>query len=294
MSVNPAATAAKALRDFLLWKLPSSTVTVNATRAATLRSPGPGPFVIPAAAVLKTSVVNKAGLTSSHPLTTGTRTTTQVAADINAIVPSLASVDSTDHLLLTSTNAPSYVAATLAATYSVMAVGTDETGANAALGFDITGEHAITTPLTPPGLQGVCDGMPTGGFFNSSQLGKGRMLVTIGERTFRMKDDNSRRFEWLVELDVAIFRSEPQQVVHQSREGIQAALQAFTEPLLTDVGKVLSAGSSGIVGGRIDSGRIAPWSFRSAGADGKPLPGGILFDAINLKYLCLVYQVPAS
>lgn len=288
-NISPEATAAKALRDWLLWKLPASCVAVNLTRAATLRATQPGPYVIPVDAVLKVSVADKAGATSSAPLTSGSRTATQVAADVNAIVPGLASVDSADHLLLTSTNAPSFDSS-LAHTVSVVAVGGDATGANAALGWDVSGEHCITTPLVPPGLKGVANGFPLGGFFDPSQLGKGRVLVTIGERVGEMVDGNPRRFEWNVTLDVGIFRAEPQQVVWQTREHIEAALEAVRAVLVTDEGMRLGAPALGIMYGRIPSTRITGWSFKQQRAGESP--AGAQFDGVSAKFLCRVYQAP--
>lgn len=288
-TISPEATAAKALRDWLLWKLPVSCVAVNLTRAATLRAPQPGPYVIPALAVLKVSVTDKAGTTSSAAITAGSRTTAQLVTEINATVPLLASADSDDHLLLTSTNAPSYDVTTLAATNSVMAVGADATLTNMALGWDISGEHTITTPIVPPGPRGVADGFPVGGFFDPSQLGKGRMLVTIGERTGAMTDGNPRRFEWDVGLELAIFRAEPQQVVNQTREGIQAALRCLREVLVTDEGMRFGAPASGVMYGRLVSTRIAPWSFQQQRVDAKT-PGGLFFDSVSGTVTCRVFQ----
>lgn len=291
-TVSPEAIAASAFRNWLLWKLPAACVAVNSGRAAVLRTPTPGPFVIPSGAALRFSVGDKAGLTYSVALTSGSRTSTQVAAEVNAELAGIATVDTDDRLVLTSNTAPSYDA-NLAHINSVVAVGADSTGTNLALGWDPGGEWSITTPVVPPGPQGVADGMPVGGLFNPSQLGKGRVLVTIGDRNSSPHHDNPRTFEWNVLLDVAIFRAEPQQVVHQTREGIQAALQAVRACLLTDAGKQLGRASSGDITYCYERKvRVSPWSFRAQDSSGKPTPGGILFDAINATFLVRVYQSP--
>lgn len=295
--IRPAAAAAKALREWLLAALPAACVAVNNTRAATLRAPFPGPYVIPFGAVMNLSATTKAGNSIGIALAQGTRSAIEIANQINPTTGGWASVDSDGHLVLTSPDVPEYDTTTLAPTDSIIAVGKYDGGPNpspnAAFGWDVAGEYSITTPIVPPGPRGVCDGMPLQGFFEPSQLGKGRVLVTIGERTFTPVDDNPRRFEWLVTLELGIFRAEPQQVVHQTREGIQAALQCVQECLMTDAGKQLGRAAFGdIQYGRLHDGRIAPFSFRAAGADGKAKPGGIFFDAVNCKYLVRVYQAP--
>jgi len=291
--VAPEATAAAALRTYLLQKLPAAVAALNLTRAATLRAPQPGPYTIPAAAVLKVSVTDKAGLTTSCALTSGSRTATQVAADINIAVPGLASVDPFDRLLLASSTAPLWTATTQEATDSVMAVGTDATGANIALGWDLTGEFVLITALVPPGLAGVCDGLPLGSWFDPSQLGKGRMLVTIGERPSKPKALNPRNYEWDVTLDVVVCRAEPQQV-YQTREGIQAALQAVREIMVTDAGKQLGRARYGDITFAYEADcKVSSQSlvFTRTNQDGTRTQSPF-FDAVNLKYLVRVYQAP--
>lgn len=290
--INPEALTARLFREWLLQELPASIATVNAGRAAVLRSPQPGPFVITALAVLKVSITDKAGTTSSCPLTTGAaRTTTQVAADINAVVPGLASVDADDHLLITSTTAPSFTAP-LTTVDSIVAVGSDDTGANTALGFDVSGEFVLRTALVPPGLAGICDGLPLGNWFDPSQLGLGRVLITIGERTAAPKDDSPRRFEFNASLDVSVFRAEPQQV-YSTREPIQAALQAVRAVLHTDMGMSLGPAGlrAGVGYGRIGQAKVSgqPLTFMRVGQDGAKSMGP-LFDAAQFPYLCRVYQ----
>lgn len=287
---QPESLAAKALRDWLLWKLPAACVSVNAERAASLVAPVPGDYTVPVGAVLKVSVTEKAGATFSVSLTSGTRTAAQVASDINGAVPGLASVDTDGRLVLTSTSAPSYDASTLAPTNSIIAIGSDTTGANRALGFEPGGQWAVTSPLVPPAPDGVADGMPIGGFFVPSALGKGRICVTIGERESQPVDRNPRRGEWNVILDVGIFRTEPTAVVHQTREGIQAALRAVRACLYTDAGKQLGRAAQGdVVIALEQSVRVSPWSFRAQKSQEQPV--GLLFDAASLKLGLRVFQL---
>ncbi len=289
--INPEAIAAKAMRDWLLWKLPASCVATNLTRAAVLRATTPGPYTVPAASSISVSQVGKNDAGTACALTTGTRTATQCAADFNLAIPGIASVDADDFLVLTSTAPPSYVVATLAATNSCVAIVPGSS--NSIFGWDLGGECFITTPVTPPGPQGVADGWPLGGWLNPSQLGKGRVCVTIGGRPGALTQNNPRRSEWDVTLDVAIFRSEPQQQVHQTREGINAALIAVRAVLQTDAGKRLGRTANGDVMNCIElSTNVSPLSFRATDSEGKPQPGGLLFDAVNVKYLVRVYQTP--
>lgn len=210
-----------------------------------------------------------------------------MAADVNAALPGVASVDDDDRLVLTSTTAPSYDSS-LVLTSSCVSVEPDDTGANEALGWDVAGEWNVRTPLTPPGLKGVCDGLPLNSFFDPSQLGKGRILVTIGERASIARA--RRSFEHDVSLDVAIFRSEPQQVVHQSREHIQAAVRAVQEALLTDAGAQLGRARTGDVQHAwLSNARIAQMELRATDAEGRPVPG-LSFDAASCTVACLVYQ----
>lgn len=287
MSVNPAALAASALRDWLLWQLPAACVSVNATRAALLRAPVPGPYTIPASAELGISLTGRGDVPATVPLTAGTRTAAQVAADIELVLPGVATADDDGRLLLTSTTAPSYTSS-LVATDSCVSVEPDDTGANEALGWGAEGEWCVRTPLTPPGLKGVCDGLPLANFFDPSQLGKGRVLVTIGERSSAARA--RRSFEHDVTLDVAIFRSEPQQVVHQSREHIQAAVRVVQEALLTDAGVQLGRARVGDVQHAwLSSVRIAQGQFGATDAQGQPVPG-LDFDAASCTVSVLVYQ----
>ena len=287
MSVNPAALAAAALRDWLLWKLPAACVAVNATRAAVLRAPLPGPYTIPASAELGISLTGRGDSPATVPLTAGSRTAAQVAADIEAVLPGVASVDDDLRLVLTSTTAPSYTSS-LVATDSCVSVEPDATGANEAIGWGAEGEWCTRTPVTPPGPKGVCDGLPLNFFFDPSQLGKGRVLVTIGERSSVARA--RRSFEHDVTLDVAIFRSEPQQVVHQSREHIQAALRAVQEALLTDAGAQLGRARYGDVQHAwLANVRISQGELRPTGADGRPVEG-LGFDAVSCTVNVLVYQ----
>lgn len=289
-SPGPEATAAKALRDWLLWNLPDSCVAVNLTRAAVLKATTPGPYVVPAAAELYVSLVGKNDAGVSHALTAGTRSATQLAADCNLVTPGIAGVDADDFFYLTG-SMPSFVTDTLVATNSCIAVAPG--ASNAIFGWDLGGECFITTPVTPPGPQGVADGWPLNRWLNPSQLGKGRVCVTIGGRPSALTKSNPRLSEYDVTLDVGIFRAEPQQQVHQTREGINAALTAVRSVLTTDEGKRLGRGRYGDVMNCIElSTNISPVSFPTLDAEGKSQPGGLFFDSVAVKYLVRVYQTP--
>lgn len=90
----------------LLWSLrrdlPAALALADTTRRATVICP-PGPYVIPA---LGTVILN--GTTVS--LTAGSRTAAQVAAQINAAITGLASVDTSLGLVLASATAPTATA----------------------------------------------------------------------------------------------------------------------------------------------------------------------------------------
>lgn len=286
--VEPEALACRALRDWLLWKLPASCVTINNARAAFLRAPGPGPYTIPASADLSISLD---GTTYTDvALTSGSRTTTQLVTEINAAMgATVASADSDDKLLLTSTTSPGYVASTLAVTESCIFVEDDSTGANLAIGFEVGGEKCIRAPVLPPGPDGVCDGFPVGGWFNPSALGKGRVLVTLGQRSSQPTQDNPRRFEWDVLVDCAIFRDTDVQP-HQSRDGIQAALAAVRNTFLTDDGMRLGRAANGdVMYARAGEVLVSPVPFAQTGADGQRI-GGTFFDSANLKLRMRVFQ----
>lgn len=288
---QPEALAAKALRDWLLRQLPTACATINALRAAVLTTPLVSPFTIPADAVLKLSLSSVRDGFTSVALTSGSRTAAQVVSEINAALgATVATANDAGQVVLTSTTAPTFSGIT--PTNSSVAVGPDTTGANLALGFDAGGEWQVTTPLLPPTPQGVCDGFPVGGFFMPAAIGYGRVLVTIGERTATLKDGSMRRDEHEVVLDVSVFRSEPQQQVNQSREGIQAALRAVRACLTTDAGKQLGRASPGdIVRCRQLDSRVAPGSFQQV-RPGDTKPSGLMFDAAELKLQVLVFENP--
>lgn len=298
MSLGPAPedAAACALRDWLLWQLPAACVLVNAQRAAFLRAPQPGPYTIPASAVLKASITDKAGTTTSIALTAGSRTTAQLVTQINASVANLASADTDDRLLLTSTTAPGYaIGATgaITTTDSIVAIAADLTGANVALGFESGGQHSLRTAIVPPGPDGVLDGYPVGDVFMPSALGNNRMAVTIGARRSQPVDRSARAGLWNAELTVEMFRVEPKQAVHQTRDGIQAVVRAVRTCLFTDAGKQLGRAGSPPKGDIVlaleQSADVSPFSFQRKDSSGQKV--GLLFDAASLKLGLRVFQL---
>lgn len=282
MSLRPEALAASALRDFLLLNLPAQVATVNAARAAVLKAPNAGPYTVPSGATLHISIADKAGADSDILLTSGSRTAAEIAVEVNAAVTGIAAADDDGRLVLTSTSAP------VSGTPSVMAVGADTTGANAALGWSTAGDFAITSAIVAPTPRGVCDGLPLEGYFDPAASGSGRVLVTIGDREAVPTGANPRRDEYDVTLDVGVFRAEPFQLVSQTREGIQAALQCVRGVLFTDTGRYLGRGGTGGVIGTFErSCRIAGRAFQFRGADGSA--ASPIFDAANLKLLVRVF-----
>lgn len=283
MSVQAPALAASALRDWLLLKLPAKVAEVNAARAAVLRSPWAGPYTIPEAGSLL-SIRRTYDSSAFVPvsLTGGASPieTSALVTEINtALGATVAFADTEDRLCFTSLLAPT------AAVPSVLelkgAVG------NTIFGFSASGAKAMTTALVAPGYNDVLDGIPQATDFVSK--GPGTIVVIIGDRKFNPLE-NHRRNEQLVQLDVAVFRAEPQMQVHRNREHIQAAAQCVFEVLLTDEGKQMGRASVGdVVMARQKGGSISgkPFSF---GTKNSPGP---LFDAAAFSLEVRVFERPA-
>lgn len=122
----------------LLWSLrrdlPAALTAADVTRRAKVVCP-PGPYTIPAAGTL---IIN--GTTIA--LTAGSRTATQVAAEINASIPALASVDASLGLVLTGAAAPTATAPSTITVYD----GT----ANEALGLQAGDSDRIVQAIGTP------------------------------------------------------------------------------------------------------------------------------------------------
>ncbi len=222
-----------ALADWLRLKLPAEVATLNAARAAVIKTPVAGPFTIPIGAVLPLSLTGRDNATGIS-LQPGTRTTTQVAASIELGLPGVASVDSTDRLVLTSTTTPT-------TSDSVMAVGPDATGANLALGFEPGGEYCMRSPIVTPTIKGVADGFPT-----MPDLGQG-FWVIIGDRHTTPVEPQPRRDESVVALELAIFMRATANEMHRNREAITSCLRCVRGVLSSTSGRQLGRAANGDV-----------------------------------------------
>lgn len=281
MAVKAEYLAVQKLRELLLLALPARVATINLTRAAVLRTPWAGPFVIPALAVLKVSTTQIGAATTSISIASGDKTTAQLVTIINAVVPGLASVDDLDRLVLTSPTAPT------AGTASIMSVAADTTGVNAILGWSTSGDHDLRTALAAPGPKSVMDGEPL--IPDADLFPEGGVVVLFDERRSTPRSQNVRDDTYVVDLDLVIFRIEPQQATHRNREPIHAALQAVRECILTDAGRYASAPPN-------TSTAILKVIERSAriGASPIPLAKGLnaLADIAELKLSVLVFERP--
>lgn len=279
-SVQSEARAATALREWLLMKLPSKVTAVNAIRAAKLLSPYAGPFTVPSGAVLKHSATAIDGTYTSIPLTSGSRTAAQVAADINGVVANLASSDPNGRLLLTASNAPT------ASVPSLVALGQDNsTGANAAFGWDAGGERNVRYALVAPTYKGVADGWPV-----APDMGPGFWII-IGDRESVPVPPATRRDEYMVGLELTIMHKETNVSPHRSREHIHSVVQCVREVLLTSEGRQLGRAAFGdIVFVDEKKAQIAgkPFAFKGPNAP------NVLFDVAVLILAVRVFERPAS
>lgn len=279
--IAPEALAVKALRDYLLRYLPAKVAALNALRAASLTSALAGPFTVPSGAVLRLSTVGQDATAEEVALTSGTRTAVQVAADITAAaVPGLAaSADDWGRLVLAATTAPAEGAP------SVVIVGHDEdgTGANAAFGWAVGGEHFETAALVAPSWRGVTDGRPLA----VPDMGQG-FWVMLGNRSTRPTHPGVRRDTYLVTIQTDIWRPfSANAPPHRTREAISACVRAVRELLLSTDGRYL---------GRQGSGDVQLADVSDVSIAGDPLrlneAPGILFDVARITLTVRVFQRP--
>lgn len=282
MSQRVEQAAADALRAFLLLRLPARVAAVNATRAAVLTAPWAGPYVIPIGAVLGVGAVPL--YISLNPDLYVERTAADLADDINAWVPGIASADADGRLVLTDLSTPEPGAP------SVMAIGVDNggevdgapTGSNAALGFNPGGERVVRSALAAPSLRGVMDGWPVTADFQ----GGGVINIVIGDRS---SDDigEKRRNEKLVGLDVTILWADPASARHRNREGIASAVRCVREVINTD--QTLGRAAFGDIV-YCDDGpcQISGLPFNFGSEKGAPL----LFDGASMRIDVKVFERP--
>lgn len=283
--VDPEGLAIRALREWLLRALPAKTAALNLTRNATLRAPGIGPFTIPSGASLKVSAVSLQGAWTTAPLTSGTRTATQLAADVTTAAPSnvTAGVDGSGYFYVTSDVEPS-ASANL---NSFMGVGSDSTGANLAIGWEAGGEHVLNPPLRPPSFRGVTDGHPV----MAPDMGKG-MWVILGDRSTVMYQNNSyRRDEYETTISVEVYRPDANQNPNRNREAISSTVRAIRECLMSDTGKQLGRASAGdIVFAKVINTKISsrPFSFEGSNSP------NVFFDVALLTVVVRTFQRPVT
>lgn len=242
--IAPELLAASALGDYLRATLPAKCTQLNLLRAAVLMTPGIGTgaavgWLITSGMALKLSAVSRDAAPVSVTLPTGSNVTAaQLATAINAAaVPNLtAAADSYGRLVLASSVAPT-------SGNSFVGVGADTTGANAALGFDVGGEHVMVAPLRAPSRRGVMDGRPV----NPPDAGVG-FWVVLGKRQskpYPQPGSDLRRGEVDVTFQVDIFKPEMNLSPHRSREGISSCVRAVREVLQTFAGRSLNRATAG-------------------------------------------------
>jgi hypothetical protein len=282
MTVAASATFSRAMREFLLAKLPAQVVTRNAARAALLITPAAGPFVVPASASLSISLDGSAF--TAAPLTSGSRTAAQVAADIEAVVPGIASALTDGRLKLLATAAPSSPV-----TVSALHLAADATGANEALGFDPGGESCVRAPLVTPTSKGVCDGLP----LLMEPYATGRMVVVLGDRGDVEVEAGTRRNERFATLAMRVYVPMLMQGYHQSREEIQSACECINDALGTTEGQYLGHSVDGttvtsVLKVRCKSIKVSgsPWVDKQQ--------ANFLCDVADLVFTSLVHQRPSA
>lgn len=211
--------AVEALAAYLKRALPAKVTSINSGRAVIFKAPRAGPYTIPASGSLALGIVP--GSEAANALTAGSRTATQVAAQL-AVTGITASVDSQDRLTLTASQAPS------GATQSIVSLGPDATGTNAAFGWSPGGEMVARAALVAPGNLGVSDGQP-----EHIDFGAG-FWVVIGDRTTEPRSANIRDDTHRVKLKLELLASEPNGDVIASREYIDQVVRAVRECVLED------------------------------------------------------------
>jgi len=284
VSVRPEQIAAIACRDWLLLGMPAKVAEVNATRAAALKSPWAGPFAIAPGATLGINVTQNSDAFVTVALTDGSRTATQLAADINGTtgLSGVASADTEGRLILTSLLAPTTSAA------SKVALRNAVLDVNATLGFSKGGERCIVTALVAPSHNDIIDGWPL--LSDLINRGPGTVVVILGDKVTK-ELPNPRQDQHIVTMDVSVMRIEPHQQIHRNREHIYAAVRCVRELMLSGEGRRFGRGESGDVQmARPSLGRVVakPLSF---GAKDSPSP---LFDAAVIQVECRIYERPST
>ena len=232
-NVRPSALACEALREYLLQHLPARVATLNAARAAVVKSALAGPYVIASGALLLGT--SRPAATSVTLPTGAAVTATTIAAAINAVPVSgvTASADTDGRLVLTAATAPTEGVA------SAVAVGAS--AANSIFGWDIDGAFEVRSALLAPNWKGVLDGFPV------ALPDFGRSFCVIIEDREDVPLGGYRRDMHTVTIGLSVWATDRNAQVHRSREYIQAAVQAVREVLTSDEGRTLGQAALGAV-----------------------------------------------
>lgn len=267
MSVRVEQFAAEAMRDWLLLQLPAKVAEVNATRAAVLKAPRAGPYLVPGGTVLKIAA-QTAGTRTNCPLAGGAMTTAAIVTAINSAYGStVASADAANRLVLTALVAPTEGD-------SVLELG--DSPSNAAFGWPQGGQKVVRTPLVAPISSGVAMSWP----MTWPDFGPG-FWVMFGDRASKpMGQPNVRRDEYGVRLELAVMRVEPAASVHRDNEHINACLQCVREVIFTDAGRQLGQAGAGIQGVWESGAKVPskPFSFKGQAPNGFVDLAQIVFD----------------
>lgn len=222
--LGPEAAAVRALREWLVYRLPSVVTAVNASRPAQLVASSSGPFTVSGDLAL-----SAVGLEDEAPVVVslaGTLSASQVADAINAESPTgfTAGIDSWGRLVLTAA-APSTAAG------SVMCALAGSL--NDAFGWAANGEVVKRELLVAPSWRGVMDGQP----LPAQELGAG-FWVIIGDRDSQSNvgaDRGNRRAIHDVHVRLEVMRSlGMNQSPLRDREAISACVRAVREALTDD------------------------------------------------------------
>lgn len=279
--------AARAFREYMLIALKPKVDEVNGLRAAVLKTPWAEPWNIGAGATLGFCLVSGSNTFTTVPLTAGAaRTSAQVAADINAVLPGKASSDSDGRWFV------SGLAPTIAAPSKVFLRPGIPGDVNSLFGFDNGGEKEIESALVAPGSRGIADGKPLiPDYGPSGAAGGSPIAIVIDDRHSRPARPGPRGNENIVTLTVSVMRIDPLAAVHRSRDGIHSALRCVRECFSSTVGRQL---------GRAAQGDIVLVTELGCSVGGQPFQFNVpntpnpLFDAAVLMLEVKVYEQPGA
>lgn len=280
MSGSPLQIATNALRDWLILSLPLKVNEVNSDRTARLVAGSAGPYEVVANLSFAAS---RSGPWETPALTTGVRTATQVADELNLSFNDLiASVDAEDRLVI-SGEAPSSGTGLI----GCVAIQAD-TVANAPFGWSAGGEHVTSAPLRPPTRNGVCDGNPLYPFDNSQGF-----WVVIDDRECTLWPDETarRRNEFMCTFQVNIYRPDVNVQPYRSREAIASCARAVREVLQTNEGIQLGRAVNGdIIVTDVVSEKISgtPFTFSNSKTP------NLAFDIASLVIRIKVFKLPPA